>query len=90
MKHCGPLVRSSVLPLVLLSSAAASFLASVKRSLMEEVSATEFIVDSFGLALSRPKVFWIKLVCPWKEILKVKRDELSYISNVLEFLYISL
>jgi hypothetical protein len=76
--------------LALLSSAAAFFLAIAKRSLMEEVSATEFILASFGLALSRPKAFWIKLVRSWKEKFKVRRDEQSHRSNLLDFLHISL
>jgi len=71
---CSPLVRSNLLPLALLSSAAAFFLASAKRSLMEDESATEFILASFGLVLSRPKAFWIKLVRSWKEKVKVKRE----------------
>ena len=90
VKYCSPLVRSSHLPLALLSSAAAFFLASAKRSLMEDESATEFILASFGLALSRPKAFWIKLVRSWKEKVKVKRDEQSYRSNVFDFLHFSL
>ena len=57
VKHCSPLERSSLLPLALLSSAAAFFLASAKRFLMEDESATDFIFASFGLTLSRPKAF---------------------------------
>jgi hypothetical protein len=57
---------------------------------MEDESATEFILDSFGLALSKPKAFWIKLVRSWKEKVKVKRDEKSHRSNVFDFLHISL
>jgi hypothetical protein len=76
--------------LALLSSAAAFFLARAKRSLMEDESATEFIVASFGLALSRPKAFWMKLVRSWKEKVKVKRDEQSYRANVFDSLHISL
>jgi hypothetical protein len=45
---------------------------------MEDESATEFILTSFGLALSKPKAFWIKVVRSWKEKLKVKRDEQNY------------
>jgi hypothetical protein len=74
----------------LLCSAAAFFLAIAKRSVMEDVSATEFILASFGLALSRPKAFWIKLVRSWKEKTKVKRDEQSYRSNLLDILHVSL
>jgi hypothetical protein len=76
--------------LALLSSAAAFFLASARRFLMEDELATDFILASFGLALSRPKAFWIKLVRSWKEKVKVKRDEQSYRSNVFDFLHISL
>jgi hypothetical protein len=75
--------------LALLCSAAAFFLAIAKRSVMEDVSATEFILASVGLALSRPKAFWIKLVRSWKEKTKVKRDEQSYRSNLLDILHIS-
>lgn len=57
---------------------------------MEDELATDFILASFGLALSRPKAFWIKLVRSWKEKVKVKRDEQSYRSNVFDFLHISL
>lgn len=57
---------------------------------MGDESATEFILAAFGLALSRPKAFWIKLVRSWKEKFKVKKDEQSYRSNVLDFLHFSL
>lgn len=74
VKYCSPLVWSSLLPLALLSSATAFFLTSAKKSLMEDESATEFILASFGVTLSRPKAFWIKVVRSWKDR-KIKSRE---------------
>ena len=68
------IMPSSRLPLALLSSASAFFLASAKRSL---TAATEFTFASFCLALSRPKAFWIKPVLSWEEKVKVKKHEQS-------------
>jgi len=57
---------------------------------MEDESAAEFILASFGFALSRPKAFWIKVVRSWKDKVKVKTDEQSHRSNIFYFLHISL